>query len=102
VISDLWNGIDTFFEPNKEILTAASANEVVRHLRQHTDANSRKLGFAMHCRALRDHTYQMRALEVDRLIRDLHWPPVSSIASQPLSEAASPGSTIAAARKPIP
>jgi spore maturation protein CgeB len=71
VLTDRWNGIDKFFIPDVEILTAGSAPEIVDHLRRNDYRKAREIGAAMRARALRDHTYANRALEVDRLLVDL-------------------------------
>jgi spore maturation protein CgeB len=70
VVTDRWNGVDQFFTPDVEILTAGSAAEVVEHLRRVDDREAREIGAAMRARALRDHTYANRALQVDRLLVD--------------------------------
>ncbi|HTE91488.1 MAG TPA: glycosyltransferase [Terriglobales bacterium] len=63
VITDAWAGIDHFFTPKKEILVASSAHDVVRYLREISTPQGQKIGAAMRTRALRDHTYNLRALE---------------------------------------
>jgi spore maturation protein CgeB len=71
VVTDLWNGVDQFFRPGAEILTASSAQDVVNHLRRIDDRRAREIGLAMKRRALRDHSYASRAVEVDRLFVDM-------------------------------
>jgi spore maturation protein CgeB len=68
LITDAWLGIEMFFEPVKEILVAASADEIVRLLRNTTAEQAAKIGTAMRLRALRDHTYAQRAAEVSELL----------------------------------
>ena len=68
VITDAWTGIEMFFEPGKEILVAASAEEIVGLLRNITPGQASKLGTAMRLRALRDHTYAQRASKVSELL----------------------------------
>jgi spore maturation protein CgeB len=63
VITDAWAGIDHFFTPEREILVASSANEVVRYLREVSTQQAQKIGVAMRSRALQEHTYNLRALE---------------------------------------
>ena len=63
VITDAWPGIDHFFTPEKEILIASSAHDVVCYLREIPPPQGQKIGVAMRTRALRDHTYKLRALE---------------------------------------
>ncbi len=69
VITDAWDGIEMFFAPGREILTAASAEEVVRHLRTVDLSRAAAIGKAMLMRALQDHTYARRAREVDRVLQ---------------------------------
>lgn len=64
LITDHWQGIEQFFALESEILTARSAQDVVNHLRRLEPPQSAKIGFAMQCRALRQHTYDLRAREV--------------------------------------
>ena len=69
VITDAWAGIDHFFVPEKEILVASSAHEIVRYLRAMSIQQSQSIGVAMRTRALRDHTYNLRALEFQAAFR---------------------------------
>ncbi|HEV2117543.1 MAG TPA: glycosyltransferase [Terriglobales bacterium] len=69
LITDAWAGIETFFQPGKEILVASSAEEIVRLLRTLKRDQSAQIGAAMHARALRDHTYTLRARQVDAIVR---------------------------------
>ena len=70
LITDSWRGVEQFFEPGREILVAVNAEDVVRHLRQTSSEQARLIGTAMRERALGDHTYQMRAGQVDQALRD--------------------------------
>ena len=69
VITDNWAGIETFFTPETEILTAACAEDVVRHLRDVNSARVRWIGTAMLERALKQHTYSLRARQLDGILR---------------------------------
>lgn len=68
LITDAWAGVDTFFNPDAEILIAHSAEDVVEMLRAIDPQQARGIGESMRARALRDHTYALRALEVDRIL----------------------------------
>ena len=72
VITDAWEGVGSFFEPDREILIAAGAEDVVRWLRSIGAAQARGTGAAMRARALRDHVYSARALEVHRILCEAH------------------------------
>ncbi len=68
LITDQWTGIEKFFLPGKEILVAGSAEEIVSYLRNVSRAQAREIGENMLRRALRDHTYQLRAQEFDAIV----------------------------------
>jgi spore maturation protein CgeB len=68
LITDAWTGIETFFEPNREILIASCAEEIVQLLLETTADRAREIGAAMYLRAIRDHTYSQRAEQVAELL----------------------------------
>jgi spore maturation protein CgeB len=61
VISDWWDGLDAFFEPEREILVAADADDVLRHLRE----GDRRVGLRARRRVLAEHTAERRAAELE-------------------------------------
>lgn len=69
LITDSWAGVETFFQPGKEILIASAADEIVRLLRTLDRTQGAQIGAAMRARALRDHTYALRARQVDAILR---------------------------------
>jgi spore maturation protein CgeB len=69
LITDAWNGIEKFFEPGREILVASSAEEIVGQLRAVGPQQARSIGQAMRQRALREHTYALRAAEADGVLQ---------------------------------
>jgi spore maturation protein CgeB len=71
LITDRWAGIEQFFAPEKEILVAGSAEEIVSCLRNISAARAKEMGENMRKRALRDHTYALRAREVDTIIANV-------------------------------
>ncbi len=71
LLCDDWAGIDDCFQPDEEILVVRTAEDVVRHLRTHDAAATKRIGRAFHHRALRDHTYAQRAAQADAAIREL-------------------------------
>ena len=68
VITDYWEGIDTFFEPGCEILVARNAREIVDLLRTVDAKLAKEMGDAMRKRALLEHTYALRALQVREIL----------------------------------
>ena len=74
LITDAWTGVQEFFRPGREILVAASAEDIVKYLREIGPAMAHELGLAMRSRALRDHTYELRAQQVDSVLRRANQP----------------------------
>lgn len=70
LITDDWNGIEMFLEPEKEILVARDGRDVAELLVGLDHDRSRAIGRAAMQRVLRDHTYADRAEIVDRAFRD--------------------------------
>jgi spore maturation protein CgeB len=65
IVSDNWPGLDTFFEPGREILLPTSSGEIVRYLRELDESELRLIGLAAQKRALAAHTSQQRAREFE-------------------------------------
>ena len=68
LITDWWEGIEMFFEPEKEILVARDGDEVASILSDLTPERARAIGQAALKRALSDHLYKHRAGEVERAL----------------------------------
>lgn len=60
ILSDAWDGLDTFFEPGKEILTATSTDDAVRAISLDAEELA-GIGRAARERVLADHTGVRRA-----------------------------------------
>ena len=69
IITDYWLGIDFFFEPGKEILVAASGDEVAEILGKLSGEEARAIGEAAKARVLAKHTYAHRAKEADEIFK---------------------------------
>jgi spore maturation protein CgeB len=69
VVTDRWPGIDQFFQPEREILIASSAEEIVQYLSRLSTEDCRGIGSAMRKRALHEHTYGLRVGLVDAILR---------------------------------
>jgi len=69
LVTDEWEGIDTFFEPGSEILVARDAGDIVDLLRTVDATLAREMGDAMRRRAILEHTYALRALQVREILR---------------------------------
>jgi spore maturation protein CgeB len=70
VISDWWPGLDSFFQPEREILVAGSGAEMVRLLRRLPVEEARRIGIAARRRVLDEHTAGHRAVEVERFMEE--------------------------------
>lgn len=68
LITDFWTGIESFFVPDREILVARSAEDIVRLLRNISSIEASAIGTRMRDRALRDHTYAQRAEQVHAIL----------------------------------
>jgi spore maturation protein CgeB len=71
MICDDWPGIDDCFEPGSEILVAQNAQDVVEALAMYDEAERKQIGEAFRARALRDHTYEKRAAQVEAAFLEL-------------------------------
>ncbi len=68
LITDAWQGIEQFLEPDKEVLVARDGEEVIEHLARLTPERARAIGAAAHSRILADHTYAQRAQQVQAIL----------------------------------
>lgn len=69
VISDCWNGIDTLFQPGKEILLAQSTEDVLEALLHYPEPRRQAIAAAAQRRVLTEHTAGHRAAELERHLR---------------------------------
>jgi spore maturation protein CgeB len=79
VISDRWEGIETFFEPGREIVLADGADEVVQRLTSADDTST--IGRAARQRVLSAHTSAHRAAEFERDIEEAAYQSADVIAA---------------------
>jgi spore maturation protein CgeB len=61
VISDAWEGIETFFTPGEEILISHSSRDTLRYLREIPEDQRRVMGERARARMLAEHTAAHRA-----------------------------------------
>jgi spore maturation protein CgeB len=71
IISDYWEGIETIFEIGKEILIASSPEEVLRYLRETTEAERCAIGQKARDRVLAEHTAAHRAAQLEQYVFQL-------------------------------
>jgi spore maturation protein CgeB len=65
IISDHWDGLETLFEPGREILIATTSRQVVEWLRDMPEPERKKLGARARHRVLAEHTAAHRAAELE-------------------------------------
>jgi spore maturation protein CgeB len=65
VITDDWEGIEMFLEPDRECLVAKNGEDVVEHLRALDPERARNIGMAAYERVIASHTYDRRAAQVE-------------------------------------
>ncbi|HEY8413706.1 MAG TPA: glycosyltransferase, partial [Pyrinomonadaceae bacterium] len=68
LITDAWAGIETFLEPDREVLVARNGDDVIRHLRTLGQSRARQIGQAARQRVLSEHTYQHRAEQLQQVL----------------------------------
>ncbi len=67
ILSDNWEGLDSFFEPGREILMAETTEDAVGAL-DLTDAELKRIAKASRERVLEEHTSEHRARELEILL----------------------------------
>lgn len=72
LITDDWEGIDMFLEPEREVLVARNGDDVAEHLRSLTPERAKQIGSAARKRILGQHTYAHRALELQEVLNGDH------------------------------
>ncbi|MFL6464105.1 MAG: glycosyltransferase [Bryobacteraceae bacterium] len=77
LITDYWEGIASFLQPEKEILIAHSGEDVARILLHLNTDRARSIGESARKRVLQDHTYKQRG----KLVEDILQNTLSSIGS---------------------
>ncbi len=68
IVSDNWPGLDTFFEPQREILLPACAADVVRYLTDYDDCGLRRIGEQARARVVAEHTSATRARQFEEAL----------------------------------
>jgi spore maturation protein CgeB len=68
VISDWWEGLDSFLRIGAEVLVTASPETTLAHLREIDAAERRAIGARARPRVLREHSPERRAEELDAYV----------------------------------
>ncbi|MEH3159176.1 MAG: glycosyltransferase [Sphingomonas taxi] len=69
LITDAWEGIEQFLIPDREVLVARDGQDVADHLAALTPERATAIGRAALARVLAEHTYDLRAEQVDALFQ---------------------------------
>lgn len=77
ILSDLWEGLDYFFEPGSEILTAHSTEEATGAL-ERSPAELARIAKAARERTLAEHSGQRRALDLEAALEAAYRPPAEN------------------------
>ena len=72
LITDAWEGIEQFLEPEREILVAQDGAEVAHHLHSLNESRARAIGQAALRRVLAEHTYAHRAVQLETVLQAKH------------------------------
>ncbi len=70
LITDAWEGIDSFLKPGDEILIAQTGEDVARFARELSSERAQSIGQAARKRVLAEHTYQRRGKLVESILQD--------------------------------
>ncbi len=68
LVTDAWEGIEVFLEPEREILVANHGEDVASFVERVDETRARAIGEAAKKRVLAHHTYAQRAREVEALL----------------------------------
>jgi spore maturation protein CgeB len=68
LLTDPFAGLELFLEPGREVLVAADGQEVAEQLARISTAGARSIGAAARRRILAEHTYEHRAVTLERLL----------------------------------
>ncbi len=70
LITDAWDGIELFLQPDTEVLVARDGQDVAEHLASLTPSRARAIGRAARARCLAEHSYAQRAVQVHALLTE--------------------------------
>lgn len=69
LITDEWEGIECFLDPETEVLVARTGEDVARIARDLNDGRARSIGQAARTRVLAEHTYEQRGRLVESVLQ---------------------------------
>ena len=68
LISDVWDGVESFLEPDREVLLARDGAEVAQIVRDLSAERALAIGEAARARVLAEHTYERRGALVHQIL----------------------------------
>jgi len=68
LVTDHWEGLEDFLEPEREVLVAQNGVEVAAIVADLDEKRALRIGSAARKRVLAEHTYRRRAVEVERVL----------------------------------
>jgi spore maturation protein CgeB len=74
VITDAWEGIEGFLEPEHEVIVVHNGDDLAKRLRALTPARASTIGAAARGRLLAEHTYRHRAEQLAALLTPWYGP----------------------------
>jgi spore maturation protein CgeB len=80
LITDAWEGVEKFFEPQRELLVARDGEEVAHHVRRLDAGTARAIGQAAYRRVLAEHTYAHRAAQLEAVLQGCAFARVEEVA----------------------
>jgi len=69
LITDAWEGLELFLEPDREVLVARDGIDVANHLETLTLSRAKTIGEAARRRINAEHTYERRGAQVDGILK---------------------------------
>ncbi|MDD2672935.1 MAG: glycosyltransferase, partial [Syntrophales bacterium] len=71
IISDYWDGIETIFEPDREILISRTADETLEMIRDMPETERYLIGERARLRVLSEHTAAHRAAQLEEYVSEV-------------------------------
>jgi spore maturation protein CgeB len=68
LVTDLWEGIDSFLEPGSEVLVAATPEDVAGFVTRVSREEAERMGMLARERVLRQHSYRQRGEQMERFL----------------------------------
>jgi spore maturation protein CgeB len=72
LITDAWEGIELFLEPEREVIVVCDGHDLAEHMRTLDPERARAIGAAARRRVVSEHTYRHRAEQLAALLGPWH------------------------------